>query len=39
MAATEILTMIEEDRLGGGNTTYVNEDIAWLPSIIGLSES
>ena len=39
MAATEILAMIEEDRLGGGNTTYVNEDIAWLPSIIGLSES
>ena len=28
--------MIEEGRLGSGKTTYTDEDIAWLPSIIGL---
>lgn len=36
MAATEILSMIEEGRLGTGKTTLVSEDIAVLPSIIGL---
>ncbi|MDO4437110.1 MAG: LacI family DNA-binding transcriptional regulator [Coriobacteriaceae bacterium] len=36
MAAREILAMINEDRLGSGKTTYTDEDIAWLPSIIGL---
>lgn len=35
-AAREILSMIEEGRLGSGKTTYTDEDIAWLPSIIGL---
>ena len=30
------LSMIEEGRLGSGKTTYTDEDIAWLPSIIGL---
>ena len=38
MAATEILSMIEEGRSGSGATTYVDEDIAWLPSIIGLKQ-
>lgn len=36
MAAAEILSMIEEERLGTGVTALVDEDIAWLPSIIGL---
>lgn len=35
-AAREILSMIEEGRLGSGKTTYTDEDIAWQPSIIGL---
>ena len=35
-AAREILSMIQEGRLGRGRTTYTDEDIAWLPSIIGL---
>ena len=28
--------MIQEGRLGRGRITYTDEDIAWLPSIIGL---
>lgn len=34
MAASEILSMIEQGRTGSGKTAYVEEDITWLPSII-----
>lgn len=37
-AAQEILSMIKEGRLGTGRTTYTDEDIAWLPSIIELNK-
>lgn len=37
-AAREILSMIKDGRLGTGRTTYTDEDITWLPSIIGLKE-
>ena len=38
MAAREMLSMINDGRLGSGKTTYTDEDITWLPSIIGLRD-
>lgn len=36
VAAVEILSMINEERLGTGTTTSFDESITWLPSIIEL---
>ena len=35
-AAQQILAMIQEERLGTGKVDYIDEDIQWLPSIIGI---